>query len=202
MTPQELINGYKGSSPPAYKFVKAWEEELDIAKSYLHKAAKRMKKWADEKRQPREFIVGDEVMVKLPQRMFKSTRKVHKGLTRRYEGPYKVLEKVGTRSYKIELPSDLKIHPVFHVSLLKTYNRDEEDPSRSKSHRAPVANMVSYDKEVDEILADRTVRKRGLPNWTEYYVRWKGLPDSESSWEREQDLWQFRSKIEEYISKT
>ncbi|GAA0145154.1 hypothetical protein LIER_05409 [Lithospermum erythrorhizon] len=61
-SPFELI---KGASPPAYKLAKGWTEEMDIARSYLTKAAKRMKKWADEKRQPWEFIVGDEVMVKL-----------------------------------------------------------------------------------------------------------------------------------------
>ncbi|GAA0147441.1 hypothetical protein LIER_07140 [Lithospermum erythrorhizon] len=133
--------------------------------------------------------------------MFKSTRKVYKGLTRRYEGPYEVVQKVGTRSYKLALPPHLKIHPVFHVSLLKPYHRDKEDPSRSESHRAPIANVVSYDKEVDEILADRVIHKRGTPNWTEYYVRWKGLPDSEASWECEHDLWQFRDMIEAYESK-
>ncbi|KAL4572161.1 hypothetical protein LXL04_018930 [Taraxacum kok-saghyz] len=201
LTPQELTKCYKGDSPHAYKFIKGWNEELDIARSYLTKASKRMKKWADQKRQPREFLIGDEVMVKFPQKMFKSTRQVHKGLTRRYEGPYKVIEKVGTRSYKLDLPSYLKIHPVFHVSLLKSYNRDLEDTSRNESHRAPVANIVSFEKEVEEILSDRVMHKRGTPKWTEYYVKWKGLPDSESTWEREQDLWQFRDKIDDYKSK-
>ncbi|KAL4567168.1 hypothetical protein LXL04_022742 [Taraxacum kok-saghyz] len=189
LTPQELTKSYKRTSPHAYI-------------SYLTKASKRMKKWADKNRQHREFIVGDEVMVKFPQRMFKSTRQVHKGLTRRYEGPYKVLEKIGTRSYKLSIPPHLKIHPVFHVSILKTYNRDEEDTTRNESHRAPVANVVSYDKEVEEIMVDRMIRKRGTPNWREFYVRWKGLPESESSWEQEQDLWQFRKKIEAYLSGT
>ena len=114
--------------------------------------------------------------------MFKSTRKVHKGLTRSYEGSYQVIQKVGTRSYKRNLQSHLKVHLVFHVSLLKTYNKDEEDPSRSESHRAIVTNVISFDKEVEEILVDKVIHRRGSPNWTEYYVRWKGQPDTESSW--------------------
>lgn len=66
--------------------MKGWNEELDKTRSYLTKVAKCMKKWEDKKRQPRKFIMSDKVMVKFPHRMFKVTRKVHKGLIRRYEG--------------------------------------------------------------------------------------------------------------------
>ncbi len=36
-------------------------------------------------------------------------------------GPFKVIKCVGTTSYRLELPSNLKIHPVFHISILKEY---------------------------------------------------------------------------------
>ena len=202
ITPQELARGYEGTSPAAYKLAKGWNEEHDIARAYLTKAAKRMKKWADNKRRPREFQVGDQVLVRMLGRNVKAIRQVHKGLTRRYEGPYEVVKKVGTRSYRLNLPDDFKIHPVFHVSLLKPYYKDEEDPARNESHRAPPTNVTSFDKEIEEILADRTKGKRGTPRWTEYFVRWRGLPDSEATWEKEQDLWQFKRQIEEYKAKT
>ncbi|KAL6124890.1 hypothetical protein ACLB2K_077398 [Fragaria x ananassa] len=117
-----------------------------------------MKKWADKKRRHVEFKEGDLVLVKLLSQQFKSFRKVHKGLVRKYEGPFEVIKRIDKVSYKLHLPPKLKIHPVFYVSMLKPFHEDAEDPSRGGSHRAPTAFVTSFDKEVDEILADRVIR--------------------------------------------
>ena len=55
MTPHTLARGYTGKSPAAYKLAKGWHEQADIARSYLEKAARKMKKWADKKRRHAEF---------------------------------------------------------------------------------------------------------------------------------------------------
>ncbi|GJW66460.1 putative nucleotidyltransferase, ribonuclease H [Tanacetum coccineum] len=170
----------------------------DLARASLDKAAKNMKKWADEKRRHVKFEVGDQVMVKLLPQQFKSLRKVHKGLIRRYEGPFPVIGRVGKVSYRVQLPPKLKIHPVFHVSFLKPYHGDEEDPERGVSKRAPTAVVTSYDREVEEILSDRTIRRRGVPSYKEYLIKWRDLPDSEASWEAEDLLWQFADEIKRY----
>ena len=196
MTPHTLARGYTGRSPAAYKFAKGWHEQADIARSYLEKAAKKIKKWADKKRRHAEFQVGDLVLVKLIPQQFKSFRKVHKGLVRKYEGPFPILGRVGKVSYKVELPPRLKIHPVFHVSNLKPYHEDKEDPGRGISTRAPTVVVTSYDKEVDYIMADRVLRKKNFQPYKEYLVKWKGLPESEASWEPENTLWQFQKQIE------
>ena len=141
------------------------------------------------------------VLVKLLPQQFKSLRPVHKGLVRRYEGPFPILGKVGKVSYKVELPPRLKIHPVFHVSYLKPYHEDKDDPSRGLSKRAPTAVVTSYDKEVEHIIADRIIRRRGVPPATEYLVKWKGLPESEASWEPANALWQFQEQIERFRAK-
>ena len=138
------------------------------------------------------------VLVKLLPQQFKSLRSVHKGLVRRYEGPFPILGKVGKVSYKVELPPRLKIHPVFHVSYLKPYHEDKDDPSRGLSKRAPTAVVTSYDKEVEHIIADRIIRRRGVPPTTEYLVKWKELPESEASWEPANALWQFQEQIERF----
>ncbi|GKB66434.1 putative nucleotidyltransferase, ribonuclease H [Tanacetum coccineum] len=95
LTPNALAASYEGSSPDAYKTMKEWHEQAYLAQASLDKAAKRMKKWADEKRRHVEFEVGDQVMVKLLPQQFKSLRKVHKGLIRRYKGPFSVIGRVG-----------------------------------------------------------------------------------------------------------
>ncbi|GKC34030.1 putative retrotransposon gag domain, aspartic peptidase domain protein, partial [Tanacetum coccineum] len=144
------------------KTMKEWYEQADLARSSLDKAAKKMKKWADKKRDTSSS---------------------------RYEGPFPVIGCVGKVSYRVQLPPKLKIHPVFHVSFLKPYHGDEEDPKRGVSKRAPTAVVTSYDREVEEILSDRTIRRRGVSSYKEYLVKWRDLPDSEASWEAEDLLW-------------
>ncbi|GJZ49134.1 putative nucleotidyltransferase, ribonuclease H [Tanacetum coccineum] len=187
-SPFELVTGHQPLTPNA------------LAASYKgsSQAAKKMKKWANAKRRHVEFEVGDQVMVKLLPQQFKSLRKVHKGLIRRYEGPFSVIGRVGKVFYRVQLPPKLKIHPVFHVSFLKPYHGDEEDPERGVSKRAPTAVVTSYDREVEEILSDRTIRRRGVPSYKEYLIKWLDLPDSEASWEAEDLLWQFTDEIKRY----
>ncbi|KAL6141264.1 hypothetical protein ACLB2K_059554 [Fragaria x ananassa] len=162
---------------------------MELARAALHKAATRMKKWADKKRRHVELKEGDLVLVKLLPQQFKSLSKVHKSLVHKYKGPFKVIKCIGKVSYKLHLPPKLKIHPVFHISMLKPFHEDEEAPSRGVSHRAPTTVVTSFDKEVDEILTERVIRRRGVPSYKEYLIKWRGLLNTETSWESEDILW-------------
>nr|XP_048321702.1 uncharacterized protein LOC125419544 [Ziziphus jujuba var. spinosa] len=194
-----LFDQLGGKSPAAFKVAKAWHKQVDLARSYLHKATKKMEKWADTQRRHVEYQVGDLVFVKILPSQHKSTRGLHKGLVRRYEGPFLIIKKVGKVSYKVELPPTLKLHPVFHVSCLNPYYKDEEDHTRRESKQAPVGIYNTYDKDVESILADRVVRGRDNHPSHEYLVKWKGLPDSEASWEPADALWQFKDHIQRGI---
>ncbi|KAE8696991.1 cytochrome P450 78A7-like [Hibiscus syriacus] len=111
--------------------------------------------------------------------------------TKKYEGLFKILKRVGTMAYRLELPPTIKAHHVFHVSFLKPYHQDKEELDRGKSHRAPVGVKVSYEKKVEDIHTERAVHRVGHRRRHEYLVQWKGLPESEGSWEPSEDLWQF-----------
>ncbi|KAH9752508.1 Endonuclease [Citrus sinensis] len=198
MTPNAIASTYGGKSPAAHKLAREWHEEADITRAYLDKAARKMKKWADTRRRHVEYKEGDQVMINLLPQQFKTLRKVHKGLVRHYEGPFRVVRHVGNVSYQLQLPPRLKIHPVFHVSLLKPYHEDMGEPSRGESRRAPTAVVTAFDKDVDYIIADRMVSRRGVPAHSEYLVKWKKLPENEATWEREEDLWQFAEHIQRF----
>ncbi|KAK3007082.1 hypothetical protein RJ639_016941 [Escallonia herrerae] len=76
-----------GKSPRAISFGEEWRQNIDLAHSYLEKAARRMKKHADKNRRSQEFSVGDKVMVKLLPQDRKSLRGRDSRLLQKYEGP-------------------------------------------------------------------------------------------------------------------
>ena len=120
-----------------------------------------MKKWVDRKRRPKKYQVDARVMVKLLPNHFKSLRKVHKGLVRKYVGSFLIIEKVGKATYRLELPPKLKIHNIFHVSILKPFHKDEEDPSWSESSHALTMVVTEFDKKIKEILVEIQIRRKG-----------------------------------------
>ncbi|KAJ7970764.1 Ty3/gypsy retrotransposon protein [Quillaja saponaria] len=140
LLPHILDGPYTRKSPKAHHFTKDWKQNIDIARAYLEQASKRMKKWADKGRRQLEFQVGDLVLVKLTKEQLKGLRGQDHKLIRKYEGPLPIVSKVGKVAYKIDLPPWIKIHPAIHVSNLKAYHPDPEDPARnqstSRSHQA------------------------------------------------------------------
>ncbi|CAN6728768.1 unnamed protein product [Malus baccata var. baccata] len=193
-----VVTGYTGNSPAAFKTAKEWQLAHELARAHLEKASKKMKKWADRKRRNVEFQTGDQVFVKLNASQHKSTRGLHKSLLRKYEGPFPIIKKIGKAAYVVELPPRLKFHPVFHVSNLKPYHADDEEPSRGESHRAPPLMTEAFDKEVESIEAKRVVVRPRQPKHVEYFVKWKGLPYSEATWEKETSLWQYNDLIQTF----
>lgn len=96
--------------------------------------------------------------------------KLHKRLVRRYEGPLCIENKVGHAVYKVEMPPEHKVHPIFHVSMLKPYHADPGDLSRNSSKRHPVGQKASYKWEVDQILAERVLKRKHHQSQHQYLV--------------------------------
>jgi hypothetical protein len=85
------------------------------------KAAKsRLETYANKRRRPLEFEAGNHVYLRvLPMKGVKRFG-VKRKLAPRYIGPFPILEKCGTVSYKLDLPPSLAgVHDIFHVPQLK-----------------------------------------------------------------------------------
>ncbi|GJU04487.1 hypothetical protein Tco_1120917, partial [Tanacetum coccineum] len=101
-------------------------ERIIQVKQRIQTARDRQKSYADLKRKPMEFQVGDKVMLKVSP--WKGVVRFGKWgkLNPRYVGPFKVLKKVGAVAYKLELPQELSmVHNTFHVSNLKKCYSDD-----------------------------------------------------------------------------
>ncbi|MBW0562348.1 hypothetical protein O181_102063 [Austropuccinia psidii MF-1] len=118
-------------------------------------------------------------MVWLSSKNIKSTRPTKK-LSKKWLGPFPILNKVSTHAYHLKLPSQWKsIHPVFHISLLEPV-KTSTIPNQNQDPPPPIIIEEEEEWEVSQTL-DSNV-KRGK-SW--YLVEWKGFSkDSErSTWE-------------------
>ena len=97
----------------------------------------------------------------------------------RWCGPFKILERIGPVAYRLDLPATMRIHPVFHVSLLKTYN-DGGDDGRPPVRPPPILGTNIY---TVERLLDKRITKDGNQTKIEYLVQWAGYPIYEATWE-------------------
>ncbi|GJV86515.1 putative reverse transcriptase domain-containing protein [Tanacetum coccineum] len=115
---------------------------IQIKQGFRNPLRDRQKSYADLKRKPMEFQVGDKVMLKvLPWKGVVRFGKRGK-LNPRYVRPFKVLKKVGAVAYKLELPQELsRVHNTFHVSNLKKCYSD--DPLVRFVGRTP-SGMTSF----------------------------------------------------------
>ncbi|KAF7813635.1 Ty3/gypsy retrotransposon protein [Senna tora] len=92
---------------------------LKTLKTHPQKAQDRMKDQADSKRCEVSYNVGDAVLRLQPYKQRSLAKQKHEKLSPRFFGPYKIIRKIGAVAYELELPSSSRIHPIFHVSLLR-----------------------------------------------------------------------------------
>ncbi|XP_073355157.1 uncharacterized protein [Aegilops tauschii subsp. strangulata] len=139
----------------------------------------RFKKQADKHCSERSFEVGDTVLLKLqPYAQSSVVNRPCAKLAYKYFGPFVVLDKIGKLAYKLELPADSRIHPVFHVSQLKPFTPNYT-PVFSELPRPP--DLAGHDDEPVEIVERRMV-KRGASALVQVKVRWRS-GEAATTWE-------------------
>ncbi|GJT20428.1 hypothetical protein Tco_0890365 [Tanacetum coccineum] len=149
----------------------------------MQAARDRQKSYTDLKRKPMEFQVGDRFKLKVsPWKGVVRFGKREK-LNPRYVGPFKVLEKVGYVTYKLELPQELsRVHNTFHVSNLKKCYSDE--PLAVPLEGLHIDDKLQFVEEPVEIM-EREIRRLKRSRIPLVKVRWNSRRGPEFTWERE-----------------
>ena len=211
MTPFQALYGWLPPSIPTYKDGLSPVHEVDQQlmrrdellrqlKVNLERSQNRMKQLADQRRRDITFNIGDWVLLKLhPYRQQTVFKRVHQKLASRFFGPYQILEKIGPVAYKLKLPTEARIHPVFHVSLLKSYQLNE-DVNRERAETKRV-ELPPFSDDGVVILEPQTILdyrwlKQGTQLVEEGLVQWKHLPPEEATWESTTKLKEMFSRLD------
>lgn len=190
-------DSYKGTEPrlavktqDADQFVKMMEKVQEEAEASLKAAAEKMKIFYDQKRNPaRPYKVGDLVYLEATNI---KTKHPAKKLDDKRLGPFKITKKVGTLSYRLELPKNWRCHPVFNKTLLTPYVKPAFK-NQPKPADPPKVEEEELEEEVECIIDVK--RERGSLLWL---VKWKGYPNKENTWEPKEHLKKSRAALNDF----
>jgi hypothetical protein len=118
-------------------------------------------------------------------------------------GPCKILRKLSTNPYDIELLEDIGISPIFNVANLYPYmmddtkGTDDREDTQWKRHMT-IAEKPRIEKILDQRIAKNTKRKV----YYEYMVKWKDHPIEDASWITETDIKKDGNTMEELMDRS
>ncbi|KAM2806920.1 hypothetical protein COP1_047492 [Malus domestica] len=161
-------------------------EKIKVIKQRLLTAQSRQKNYADKRRRPLQFNIGDHVFLKVSLR--KGVKRFGKSgkLAPRFIGPFEILERIGEVAYKLALPPQLSnVHNVFHVSMLRKY---QPDPTHVLNWgELSVDEKLSFEDRPIQILDHKDQRLRAK-TISLVKVLWLHGSVEEATWELEAEM--------------
>ena len=178
LTPAELATKTT-KVPAADNFAQHWDNMIQMAKDALMIAQDRQQQYANQHHRHITYQLGDKVLlsgqhINNPVNKYRPTRK----LTPKFLGPYTINKVISTTAYQLDLPATLRIHPVFHVSLLKPYKESEDFTRATPPPPIIIPDTEEQEYEVETILDQHTIRGK-----QQYLVKWTGYPLHDATWE-------------------
>ncbi|GKC03775.1 putative reverse transcriptase domain-containing protein [Tanacetum coccineum] len=195
--PFEALYGRKCRSPVCWaevgdvqltgpEIIHETTEKIVQIRQHLQAARDRQRSYANIRRKPLEFQVGDHVMLKVSPRKGIIRFGKQGKLNPRYIGPFKILERIGLVAYKLELPEELSnVHSTFHVSNLKKCLSDESLVIPMKELR--LDDKLNFVEEPVEIM-DREVKQLKQSRIPIVKVRWNSKRGPKFTWERKDQI--------------
>ncbi|KAJ9511158.1 hypothetical protein QJQ45_013227 [Haematococcus lacustris] len=166
---------YGGRCPSAHAFTRWWQDAVANARKCMAAAQSRQAAYANKARRDVEYKVGQKVLLSTKNLKLKLGKA--RKLIPRYVGPFEILLLVGAVAVKLDLPASMsRLHPVFHVSLIKPYTGTDVGfmpPPVTWMDETP----VYY---VERLLDHKGVKdnKAGF-----YLVQWEGYDSTHNTWE-------------------
>ncbi|GJV33805.1 retrotransposable element Tf2 [Tanacetum coccineum] len=195
----DLLKVLYGQPPPAYVAYTAGdsanesvdrslvtrEAAVQLLKFHLTRAQDRMKTMADKKRTKRVFNINDLVLLKL-QPYRKSTLRQHKHpkLAPKYYGPFKIVARIREVAYKLDLPLNSQIHPVFHVSQFKKFKGHVTQVTATLP-QCDLSGVIAMERAA---VLDRRLAKRGNAAAVYVLIQWTNEVVKDATWELYDDI--------------
>lgn len=158
--------------PEAHARLQKLAELRKRLEEHWDNALARQAKYYNKKHKPLTLKIGDLVLLSTKHLQLKNTTRK---LNPKFIGPFRIDKRIGTQAYRLILPTKyLKLHNVFHISLLEPWNGD-----LTNSDPLTMPDLADENEhwEIDEIRDIR--RKKGS---TQYLIKWKGWPSEYNQW--------------------
>jgi hypothetical protein len=170
------------------------DERIELIRNIMIEAQERYSKYANRKRiVGPKYKVGDVVM--LNRKNIRTERSKLK-FDAKYLGPFEIIKKISDVAFKLKLPENWKIHPVFHISLLEPIDGNPF-PIQVKLPPQPEIIEDEAEFEVEKIVGYRLFRNK-IP---QYLVNWKGYANESNTWEPEENLGRAKDLLDEFNEK-
>lgn len=165
--------------------LKGLHEEMKTELEYVRD---RMAKYYNQKRLKGPIFSEGDMVYLLAKNI--NTKRTNKKLDDKYLGPYEIKKKISENNYELKLPTSVKLHPIFHISLLESAEGTIKVSPRKQEPE--VEDPLEY--KVEKIISKKWINGEWL-----YEVRWEGYAETENTWEPAKHLTHCQRKLQEFL---